>query len=371
MSETVNEKVQVAVVEPGGCGWPGACSRPAAAKRGTRGPAPMYCEEADKPGGTVHNALNAWRFLQRQGRSGPDVLDEESDRAPVTTALVTADNALQRGKQLHAAWAETQEQFTEALRIAGDPDAAAAQVAAAIADAEESAAGARAGAARASAARLVAESEAAEARAAATAMAEQAEEAELARAAEAEVARLARVAEAEAVTRAAQARGEVDAAQLALTEAREALQQANEQVSQQADELRAGERAAQDLTAQAAAAAARADEAEKSLAAARRSVADVEGELRTARTRIETLTTERERVHEEFTQVRIELAATAAQLLAAQDAAKTAERTTTERLAEVHDVYERSLRDLRERLQAAEHAERPARGRTTTTPPKG
>ena len=367
MSEPENEMVQVAV-EPGGCRWPGECSRPAAAKRGTRGPAPSYCEQAD-PGGPVHNALNAWRFLQRQGRS-PDALEEEPDRAPVTTARVTATNALARGEQLHAALAETLEHFQESLRIAGDPDAAAAQVAAAIADAEEASAGARADAARASAARLVAESEAAEARAAATAMAEQAEEAELARAEEAEAARLARAEEAEAIADAARARSEVDVAQLALAQAREALQQATEQVSQQTDELRAGERTAQDLTAQVNGATARADEAAKTLATARQSTADLEAALRSARTRIEQLTTERERVGEEFTQVRIELAGTAAHLLAAQTAAKTAERTTTERLTEVHDVYERSLSDLRERLQAAEQAERPPRGRTTT-PSKG
>ena len=45
------------------------CTRPPAARRGARGPAPVYCEQADGPGQPVHNPLNAWRAKTRPGEA--------------------------------------------------------------------------------------------------------------------------------------------------------------------------------------------------------------------------------------------------------------------------------------------------------------
>ena len=100
---------------PETCRWeyePGRrCTRPPAARRGARGPAPLYCEQADGPGQPVHNPLNAWRAKARPG----DTADES---APVTEAVRTAGSALDRAEQLAAALRETAEQLAEALATA-------------------------------------------------------------------------------------------------------------------------------------------------------------------------------------------------------------------------------------------------------------
>src|SRR5512135_3462129 len=146
---------------PEACRWgyePGRrCTRPPAARRGTRGPAPVYCEQADVPGQPVHNPLNAWRAKTRPGDVPQGEDSQASVRTPVAEAVRTAGSALDRAEQLAAALRETAEQLAEAVATAGDPDAAAAQISAQVADAGELAGEARAAAAREKAARLAAE----------------------------------------------------------------------------------------------------------------------------------------------------------------------------------------------------------------------
>ncbi|MGO9788452.1 MAG: hypothetical protein ACLP8S_02680, partial [Solirubrobacteraceae bacterium] len=96
------------------------CTRPPAARRGARGPAPVYCEQADGPGQPVHNPLNAWRAKTRPG-DAPQGEDSQAGRAPVAEAVKTAGSALNRAEQLAAALRETAEQLSEAVATAGDP----------------------------------------------------------------------------------------------------------------------------------------------------------------------------------------------------------------------------------------------------------
>src|ERR1019366_8082573 len=120
---------------PGTCRFPyddgRACTRPPKPRQGERGPAPAYCWESDEgPGQPVHNPVNAHRARARQAASG----EPEPSRAPVSEARATAASSMDRCEQLGAALRETLELFEEALAAAGDPDAAAAQIAAQVAD---------------------------------------------------------------------------------------------------------------------------------------------------------------------------------------------------------------------------------------------
>src|ERR1035441_256355 len=90
---------------------------------------------ASGPGQPVHNPLNAWRAKTRPGEAPQE--DSQAGRAPVAEAVKTAGSALNRAEQLAAALRETAEQLMEAVATAGDPDAAAAQISAQVADAEE------------------------------------------------------------------------------------------------------------------------------------------------------------------------------------------------------------------------------------------
>src|SRR4249920_419295 len=134
------------------------CTRPAAPRRGTRGPAPVYCEQADGPGQPVHNPLNAWRAKTRP--AGAEDTDPQAGRAPVTEAVRTAGNTLDRAEQLAAALRETAEHLAEALATAADPDAAEAQISARVVDAEEARQAAEALATREKATRLTAQARA-------------------------------------------------------------------------------------------------------------------------------------------------------------------------------------------------------------------
>src|SRR5215472_13912736 len=163
------------------CRWepePGRrCTRPPAPRRGSRGPAPVYCEQADGPGQPVHNPLNAWRAKTRPAGAAEGE-DSGGGRAPVAEAARTAGSALDRAEQLAAALAETAEQLAEAIRTTGDPDAAAAQIQAQVQDADDARQAAESAAARERAARLAAEQLAAQARQLAEEMAGQAERAQ-------------------------------------------------------------------------------------------------------------------------------------------------------------------------------------------------
>jgi len=65
----------------------------------------VYCEQADGPGQPVHNPLNAWRAKTRP--AGAEDADPQAGRAPVTEAVRTAGNTLDRAEQLAAALRET------------------------------------------------------------------------------------------------------------------------------------------------------------------------------------------------------------------------------------------------------------------------
>ena len=159
MSEMASQEPATATATAPTCRWEyesgQQCTRPPAPRRGTRGPAPVYCEQADGPGQPVHNPLNAWRAKTRP--AGVEDADSQAGRAPVTEAVRTAGNTLDRAEQLAAALRETAEHLTEALATAADPDAAEAQISARVVDAEEARQAAEALATREKAARITAE----------------------------------------------------------------------------------------------------------------------------------------------------------------------------------------------------------------------
>ena len=102
------------------------CTRPPAPRRGTRGPAPVYCEQADTPGQPEHNPLNAWRAKTRTG--DPEDQASQADRTPVATAIKTAGSTLDRAEQLAAVLREAVEALAEALATAADPDEVVTQI---------------------------------------------------------------------------------------------------------------------------------------------------------------------------------------------------------------------------------------------------
>ena len=180
MSEMASQEPATATATAPTCRWEyesgQQCTRPPAPRRGTRGPAPVYCEQADGPGQPVHNPLNAWRAKTRP--AGAEDADPQAGRAPVTEAVRTAGNTLDRAEQLAAALRETAEHLTEALATATDPDAAEAQISARVVDAEEARQAAEALATREKAARITAETRADAATQMAEAMAGQTEAAQ-------------------------------------------------------------------------------------------------------------------------------------------------------------------------------------------------
>src|ERR1700757_1626706 len=151
MSEMTSRGGSPAVSEQTACRWEyddgHRCTRPPAPRRGTRGPAPVYCEQANEPGQPVHNPLNAWRAKTRPA-AGAAGDDHEAERAPVATAIRTAGGALDRAEQLAAALRETTEHLAEALATAATPDAAAAQIQAQVQDADDARQAAESAAAR-------------------------------------------------------------------------------------------------------------------------------------------------------------------------------------------------------------------------------
>src|SRR5258708_26176860 len=105
MSElTSREEPATAAAGEATCRWEyesgQQCTRSPAPRRGTRGPAPVYCEQADGPGQPVHNPLNAWRAKTRP--AGAEDADPQAARAPATQADRTARNPLDRAAQLAA-----------------------------------------------------------------------------------------------------------------------------------------------------------------------------------------------------------------------------------------------------------------------------
>jgi len=120
MSEMTSEEPASVTITAATCRWEyedgNQCTRPPAPRRGTRGPAPVYCEQADSPGQAVHNPLNAWRAKTRGTEA--EGIDFPEERAPVATAIKTAGSTLDRAEQLAAALRETTEHLAEALATA-------------------------------------------------------------------------------------------------------------------------------------------------------------------------------------------------------------------------------------------------------------
>src|SRR5580704_19610660 len=120
MSEMTSQEPASVTTTVATCRWEyedgHQCTRPPAARRGTRGPAPVYCEQADAPGQPAHNPLNAWRAKTRGGDTADQ--DPQVDRTPVATAIKTAGSTLDRAEQLAAALREAAEHLAEALATA-------------------------------------------------------------------------------------------------------------------------------------------------------------------------------------------------------------------------------------------------------------
>ncbi len=138
------------------CRW--GCGRPTPPRTGARGPIPGDCGLLDPEHGFVHNPQNWLR--RKQGKLNPGQPAgpvDPDDARPVDKARRTAVDIQSRIEVAAASLAETVEHLQEALRTAGDPDAAAAQIAAAVADAEEKKAQAKAAYDREHAARIEAE----------------------------------------------------------------------------------------------------------------------------------------------------------------------------------------------------------------------
>lgn len=161
------------------CQWPQGCVRAVKPTGAARGPQwTKYCQHAE-PGQPIHNGANAWA-LKRDSHTDRQPVPAD-DRRPVTTAVTTASSVIERVEVVTGSLRELVELLVEALRTASDPDAAAAQIEAAIADAQQETSQARAHAARETAARIHAEHARDEALAAADDMAAQNTAAETAR----------------------------------------------------------------------------------------------------------------------------------------------------------------------------------------------
>ena len=180
MSEMASQEPATTTATAPTCRWEyedeRQCTRPPAPRRGTRGPAPVYCEQADGPGQPVHNPLNAWRAKTKAGDTPGQ--DPQAERAPVATAVKTAGSTLDRAEQLAAALRETTEHLAEALATAADPGAAAAQIQAQVQDADDARQAAESLATRERDARIRAEAQAGAATQMAEAMAGQTEAAQ-------------------------------------------------------------------------------------------------------------------------------------------------------------------------------------------------
>ncbi|MER5322275.1 hypothetical protein [Streptosporangium roseum] len=157
------------------CIWPTGCTRtPAKGKTEGSGRRKEYCEQADQPGGTVHNARNRWA-AQQAGRlpaapSPGEELPAEVPGRPVATSRVraaalldasrsAANNALTAMGEVHARFAALRQELADLT----DPAAAETELETIGAEAEQRIAEARAEAGEAERRRLAAERALAEA----------------------------------------------------------------------------------------------------------------------------------------------------------------------------------------------------------------
>ncbi|HEY9391423.1 MAG TPA: hypothetical protein VIR27_16860, partial [Mycobacteriales bacterium] len=117
------------------CAFPG-CDRPVAARAGAVGQLPRYCSDPD------HTAARAWQERQKAKRRGtgrpprptinPDRLDQ-----PVTFAAAHAAELRHEVTELGDRLVDKLTALVGELRTMSDPDAAAAEVTARLAHAEQ------------------------------------------------------------------------------------------------------------------------------------------------------------------------------------------------------------------------------------------
>src|SRR5262249_27460998 len=127
-------------------------------RAGAVGSLPGYCYEADAPGQPVHNPVNAYRERQRLAAKAAGRPVEDQDR-PVSTARLRAGSIRDEALSALETGLERYTQVVEELRTLSDPEAAAVETAADLAEAEQHVAEARNQAAQAEAARAAAQAE--------------------------------------------------------------------------------------------------------------------------------------------------------------------------------------------------------------------
>lgn len=387
----MTERNETAEVATRTCRFPG-CTRPAEEGDG-RGRPPAYCDDP------AHTRAAAFR-ARRDAEAGGDVDAAGAAAAaePVTFARVRAGLLVERVEAAVAALSTMTTEVVAELRTLGDVEAVEVELESVSASAEQRAAEARAVAAEAETRRRRAEAAAVEAeqlRDEAEAAAEEALSAE-ARAREAALVAesVAASAQEEAERLSAEVAGLLDERDAALTQAREvsealsAAQADAERLAADLDQVRAAlaeqTAAAGTLREQVETESARADQAEASVVDLRRTLderdqavaalqaqaADQRTALAQAQVRMEETATQRdqlraqvderdERIHgleNDHAGARAEAAALTAQLHAEQAAAAAAaalaERTATERVAEVRALYEERISELRQQGKA-------------------
>ncbi len=312
------------------CRFPG-CTRPAGEGDG-RGRPPAYC---DDPGHTRAAAYRARRDAEAEGGvTGAATVEE-----PVTFARVRAGLLVERVEAAVAALSTMTAEVVAELRTLGDVEAVEVELESVSASAEQRAAEARAVAAEAEARRRRAEAAAVEAEQLRAEAEAAAEESLLAEARSREVA-LSAQEEAERLS--AEVGGLYDERDAALTKVREvteALATAHaeiEQLTADLDQVRAAlleqTEAGSSLGEQVEAERARAERAEGAIARRDERIRGLEENHAAASAEVAGLTA----------QLRAERAAAAT-------AAAVAERTATERVAEVRAVYEERIAELRQR----------------------
>ncbi|HEY9475093.1 MAG TPA: hypothetical protein VIS06_14770, partial [Mycobacteriales bacterium] len=130
-----------------GCAFPG-CDRPVAARAGAVGQLPRYCQDPD------HTAARAWQERQKAKRRGtrtPPRSATDLDQ-PVTFAAARAGELRRDVTELGDRLIDRLTALVGELRTLSDPNAAAAEVTARLAHAEQQVSTAKARAAAAEAA---------------------------------------------------------------------------------------------------------------------------------------------------------------------------------------------------------------------------
>src|SRR5207248_1354078 len=145
MSEMTAREQLTAAAGPPTCRWEyengQRCTRPPAPRRGARGPAPVYCEQADSPGQPVHNPLNAWQAQAAQADAEAARADAASARTELRDRIIEHDQARQAIRQeADQAIRQARAEAAEAIqRAEADADAAVRAAETRIAETEQQA----------------------------------------------------------------------------------------------------------------------------------------------------------------------------------------------------------------------------------------